>query len=71
LKNPLLLTPAVMEPFAREALAKAVWNGQTILLSMDQTDLGDRMVVLMVSVRVGDRAATSVKPRSKRYSGCQ
>lgn len=31
-------------------------NGQTVLLSMDQTDLGDRMAVLMVGLRVGDRA---------------
>jgi hypothetical protein len=56
LKNPLLLAPAVMEPFAREALARAARNGQTVLLSMDQTDLGDRMAVLMVGLRVGDRA---------------
>jgi hypothetical protein len=39
LKNPLLLATAVMEPFAREELAKAARNGQTVLLSMDQTDL--------------------------------
>ena len=56
LKNPLLLATAVMEPFAREELAKAARNGQTVLLSMDQTDLGDRMAVLMVGLRVGDRA---------------
>ncbi len=56
LKNPLLVSTAVMEPFAREELSKAAGNGQTVLLSMDQTDLGDRMAVLMVSVRVGDRA---------------
>jgi hypothetical protein len=51
LKNSLLLATAVMDPFARE-----VRNGQTVLLSMDQTDLGDRMAVLMVGLRVGDRA---------------
>lgn len=56
LKNPLLLATAVMAPFAREALVKAARNGQTVLLSMDQTDLGDRMAVLMVALRVGDRA---------------
>ena len=56
LKNPLLLATAVMEPFAREELARAARNGQTVLLSMDQTDLGDRMAVLMVGLRVGDRA---------------
>jgi len=56
LKNPLLVATAVMEPFARKKLAKAARNGQTVMLSMDQTDLGDRMAVLMVSLRVGDRA---------------
>ncbi len=56
LKNPLLSATAVMEPFAREALAKAARNGQTVLLAMDQTDLGDRMALLVVALRVGDRA---------------
>jgi len=31
-------------------------GGQTILLSMDQTDWGDRFAVLMISVRCGDRS---------------
>jgi hypothetical protein len=56
LKNPLWVSPAVMEPLAREELALAARHGQTVLLSLDQTDLGDRMAVLMVSVRIGDRA---------------
>jgi hypothetical protein len=56
LKNPLLRAAAVMEPFAREELAKAARNGQTVLLSRDPTDLGDRRAVLMVGLRVGDRA---------------
>jgi hypothetical protein len=56
LKHPLLLATAVMEPFAREALAKAARNGQTVLPALDQTDLGDRMALLVVALRVGDRA---------------
>lgn len=56
LKNPLLHSEEVMEPLAREELAKAAHHGQMVLLSMDQTDLADRMAVLMVSVRVGDRS---------------
>jgi hypothetical protein len=56
LKNPLLRSEGVLEPFARQALAEAARNGQTILLSMDQTELGDRRAVLMVSLRVGDRS---------------
>jgi hypothetical protein len=56
LKNPLLRAPAVMAPFARAALAQAARHGQTVVLSLDQTDLGDRMAVLMVALCVGERA---------------
>ena len=38
LKNPLLGPAVVIEPFARAELAKAASHGQTVLLSMDQTD---------------------------------
>ena len=57
MKNPLLRSEVVMEPFARQELEKAVSNGQVVLLSLDQTDLGNRMAVLMVCLRVGDRSA--------------
>ena len=56
LKNPLLSTAVVMEPWARQELEKAARHGQVVLLSLDQTELGDRMAVLMVGVRVGDRS---------------
>ncbi len=56
LKNPLLSSMEVLEPWARQALAAAGQNGQTIILSMDQTDGGDRFALLMVSLGVGDRA---------------
>ncbi|KOR30242.1 transposase [Achromatium sp. WMS3] len=56
LKNKLLDCKLIMEPFARNELEKAANNGQVILLSMDQTDLGDRMAVIVISVRIGDRA---------------
>jgi hypothetical protein len=46
----------IVEPFARERLRRAAANGQTVVLSMDQTDLGDRFAILMMSVRVGERA---------------
>ena len=49
LKNPLLQTEVVMAPLACEELLKAARQGQTVLLCMDQTDLGDRMAVLMAS----------------------
>jgi len=50
LKNPLLSSVEVLEPWARQALAAAGQNGQTIILSMDQTDVGDRFALLMVSL---------------------
>ena len=56
LKNPLLSSTEVLEPWARQALAAAGQQGQTIILSMDQTDLGDRFAILMVSLGIGDRA---------------
>lgn len=56
LKNPLVCSAAVIEPFAQRELRKAATKDQTLLLSMDQTDLGDRMAILMVALRVGDRA---------------
>lgn len=56
LKNPLLQDEVVMEPLARQELEKAARNGQIVLLSMDQTDIGERMAVLMVCLRIGDRS---------------
>jgi hypothetical protein len=56
LKNPLLSSAELLEPWARQALAAAGQHGQTVVLSMDQTDLGDRFAILMVSLGVGDRA---------------
>src|SRR5512143_864575 len=56
LKNPLLESSRVLEPFARTELAAAARNGQTIILSLDQPDLSNRFAALMVAVRVGDRS---------------
>ena len=70
LKNPLLQSETVMDPLARQELKAASRNGQTLLLSMDQTDLGDRMAVLMVCVRIGDRSlplAWDGRGRSGQY----
>ena len=44
LKNPLLSSAEVLEPWARQALAAAGQPGETIILSLDQTDVGDRPV---------------------------
>jgi hypothetical protein len=56
LTNRLIRSAGGLEPFARRALEQAAAGGQAILLSMDQTDLGDRFAVLMISVRRGDRS---------------
>ena len=56
LTNPLLQSPVILEPFARTVLEETAHNGQTIILSLDQTDLGDRFAVLMLAVQVGDRS---------------
>src|SRR5512143_703834 len=37
LKNPLLESPAILEAFARTVLEEVVCNGQTAMLSLDQT----------------------------------
>jgi hypothetical protein len=56
LKNPLLASPVLREPWARQALAEASRHGQTVVLSLDQTALGDRFAVLMLGRVLGDRA---------------
>ncbi|MCM8579331.1 hypothetical protein [Accumulibacter sp.] len=44
-----------LEPFARDALRMASSGGQTVVIAMDQTALSDRLAILMVSVRRGER----------------
>ena len=56
LSNSLLRSVEIMEPLAKRVLTSACTHGQVIELSMDQTDLGDQFAILMISVRVGDRA---------------
>ncbi len=56
LTSPALCCEEVIAPFASDSLQQAMRNGQTVLLNMDQADLGDRMAILMLAVRVGGRA---------------
>ena len=58
LKNSLLSSPVLLGPWARQALAEASRHGQTVVLSLDQTDLGDRFAVWMLGLVLGDRAWT-------------
>jgi hypothetical protein len=56
LASPALNCEVVMEPLARDVLRQATAHGETLLLSLDQTDLGNRMAILMLAVRIGERA---------------
>jgi hypothetical protein len=67
LDNSLLEPGSIVEPLARQALQQASADGQTVLLSMDQTDLGDRFAVLMLSVGVGERSLPLAKGARERY----
>ncbi|WP_246585392.1 transposase [Thiorhodospira sibirica] len=56
LKNPLVCPTEIMQPLAMAELAQAARHDQTLCLSLDQTDLGDRMALLVLALRVGERA---------------
>ena len=56
LKNPLLSSSVLLKPWASARLADASRHGQTVVLSLDQTDLGDRFAVLMLGLLIEDRA---------------
>ena len=56
LGNNLIDPDAVMAPFAREALARAVADGQPLVLILDQSKLSDRHQVLMLALKHGERA---------------
>ncbi|BAP58252.1 transposase [Thioploca ingrica] len=56
LKNSLLNGTVGMKPFATRELSKAGPNRQPILLCLAQSDLGNRIALLIISLRVGGRA---------------
>jgi len=56
LKKPLLARAVILEPFARTVLAEAARNGQTIRLSLDPTELGDRFALLRLALQAGARS---------------
>jgi len=53
--NDLVAGDEVMQPIAREVLAKAGASGRVVLV-MDQTKASDRHQILMLSLRFGERA---------------
>ena len=56
IKNKNITCHQVMCPYVQELVIKTTQNGQTIILQMDQSKLVDGLEVLMVSIRVGNRA---------------
>lgn len=46
----------VMDMFASAAVTQAAHNGQTVVVSLDQTCVNDTQAVAMMSLRVGERA---------------
>jgi len=56
LSNKFLDKSYIMKPFATRALQIAAKFNQVIQLSMDQTDIGNRFAILVISVRIGARA---------------
>jgi hypothetical protein len=55
LSNGLVCCDTVMEPFAREVIARVAEDGPLTLI-MDQTKASDRHQILMLSLRWGERA---------------
>src|SRR4051795_10855843 len=56
LGNPLVISDAIMEPFAREVLERAADTGEPLGLILDQSKVSDRHQVLMLALRWGERA---------------
>src|SRR3954464_15744570 len=56
LGNPLVISDAIMEPFAREGLERAGATGEPLSLILDQSKVSDRHQVLMLALRWGERA---------------
>lgn len=56
LKNPLLSSAGGVDPWARQALEEASPHGPTVILRLDQTDLGDRCAVWMLGGVMRGRA---------------
>lgn len=56
LGNELIETDGVMASYAREVLARAGGDGRVIVLMIDQSKVNDAHQMIMVSLRVGERA---------------
>jgi hypothetical protein len=68
LGNDLIGVDAVMAPFAREVLARAAQGGGPVVLAIDQSQANEGHQMLMVSLRLGERALP-VAWRMRRAKG--
>jgi Transposase DDE domain len=68
LGNDLIDVDAVMAPYAREVLARACVGGRTIVAMIDQSKVNEAHQMIMVSLRVGERALP-LAWRVKRTAG--
>lgn len=59
---------AVMAPFAREVIAQAAAAGRVEVI-LDQSKLSDRHQVVMLALRLGERALPWLGASSKRRAG--
>lgn len=50
------MSSRVMAPFAAEVLARSAGDGRTIVAMIDQSKVNDAHQMLMVLLRVGERA---------------
>ena len=56
LSNPRVESPKIMSPFVIRVIEQMSHKNQTIILQMDQSQLANGFEVLMVSLRLGERA---------------
>jgi len=68
LGNDLIDVDEVMAPFAREVLAGAAGGGRTVVVMIDQSKVNEAHQMIMVSLRVGERALP-LAWRMKRTQG--
>jgi len=56
LGNDLIGVDTVMAPFAHDVLARSAANGQSLVVMIDQSKVNDAHQMVMVSLRLGERA---------------
>jgi hypothetical protein len=63
--NELIRVDDVMAPFAREVLERSGADGRDVVVTIDQSKVDDARQMVMVSLRVGERAPPLAWRRKK------